>query len=101
MLHVAAQYQPIFRRVGLDEESIFTHQQIRPWRVLDDRENCTLDTTRDDGSAIRLHVKRYAPTRRQSTPAEDEVAGLRLLESAQIPTAPLVGWGKLSDGRSF
>src|SRR6478736_5491049 len=81
MLHVAAQYQPIFRRIGLDADLIFSHPLIKPWRTLDDRENCTLDATRDDGSPIRLHIKRYQPVRRRTTPADDEVEGFRLLEA--------------------
>src|SRR5438046_9914048 len=100
-LHVASQYQSIFRRIGLDGELIFSHPLIKPWRTLADRENCTLDTTRDDGRPIRLHIKRYQRLRRRTTPADDEVAGFRLLEAAGIPVAPLVGWGSLADGRSF
>jgi len=99
--HIGARYQPVLRRVGLDAELIFSHPEIRPWRTLADRENCTLDATLDDGSPIRLHVKRYPPVRRAISPAEVEVAGFNLLESARIPTAPLAGWGKLADGRSF
>src|SRR5947207_216052 len=100
-LHVASQYQSIFRRIGLDGELIFSHPLIKPWRTLADRENCTLDTTRDDGRPIRLHIKRYQPARRRTTPADDEVEGFRLLEAEGIPVAPLVGWGSLADGRSF
>ncbi|MDB5354558.1 MAG: lipopolysaccharide kinase [Phycisphaerales bacterium] len=100
-LQTTAEYQPIFRLAGLDAAGVFTHPQIVPWRRLSDRENCTLDTTYEDGRRIRLHVKRYAPTHRPTTPAEDEVAGHRLLLSHEIPTAPLAGWGVLEDGRSF
>ena len=32
---------------------------------------------------------------------DDEVKGYRALASQDIPTAPLVGWGSLADGRSF
>ncbi|MDB5303215.1 MAG: Lipopolysaccharide core biosynthesis protein WaaP, heptosyl-I-kinase, partial [Phycisphaerales bacterium] len=100
-LHAAAEYQPIFRQVGLDAEAVFTHPQIVPWRRLPDRENCTLDAPLEDGRRVRLHVKRYAPSRRPTTPAEDEVAGHRLLMAHGIPTAPLAGWGVLEDRRSF
>jgi lipopolysaccharide kinase (Kdo/WaaP) family protein len=100
-LHVASQYQSIFRRLGLDGELIFSHPLIKPWRTLEDRENCTLDTTRHDGRPIRLHIKRYQPVRRRATPADYEVAGFQLLQAAGIPVAPLVGWGSLADGRSF
>src|SRR5437870_2143752 len=101
ILHTAPQYQPIFRRVGIDAEMIFTHPQIKTWRKLDDRENCTLDTTRDDGSPIRLHIKRYAAARGVTTPADREIAAFKLLADAGIPTAALVGWGTAGDGRSF
>jgi hypothetical protein len=99
---VAPQYQPIFREVGLDAEAVFSHDDIRPWRTLADRENCTLDVTLVDGESIRWHVKRYAAVRfGLDTPADDEVDGYRALHDAGIPTAPLVGWGRLADGRSF
>jgi hypothetical protein len=103
VFHIGSRYQPILRRIGLDAELIFSHPQIKPWRTLKDRENCTLDATLDDGSPIRLHIKRYQPPQRYGagTLAEQEVAGFRLLEAAGIPTAPLAGWGMLADGRSF
>ena len=34
-------------------------------------------------------------------PAEEEANGHRTLSEARIPTAPLIGWGILADGRSF
>jgi hypothetical protein len=85
------------RIVGLDAEAIFEHPEIVPWRKLPDRENCTLDAQLD-GKPVRLHVKRYLTT---SNGAADEIRGIDLLRSAEIPTVPLVGWGTLSDGRSF
>jgi len=45
-------------------------------------------------------VKRYFPVR-GVPPAEDEARGHRALSIEKIPTAPLVGWGVLADGRSF
>jgi hypothetical protein len=99
--HASPQYQPLLRAVGLDAQAVFTHPQIRVWRTLDDRENCTLDGYWADGRAVRLHIKRYAPARGFTTPADDEAAGIRALISEEIPTAPLVGWGKILDGRSF
>src|SRR5207248_1593154 len=70
------------------------------WRKLPDRENCTLDATLN-GRPVRLHIKRWQPARGFTLPADDEVRGLRALQAAKIPTAPLVGWGKLVDRRSF
>jgi hypothetical protein len=59
-----------------------------------------LDATLN-GRPIRLHIKRYRAGRRSKNAAEAEVAGIELLNTHGIPTAPLVGWGKLADGRSF
>ena len=100
-MHVAPGYQPIFREVGLDAEAIFTSPEIKPWRTLKDRENCTLDVTRPDGSRMRFHIKRFPAAGGMGTPADREVNGFRTLDLERIPTAPLVGWGKLSDRRSF
>jgi len=101
VFRVASHYQPLMRQVGLDADVVFSHPEIRVWRALADRENCTLDATLADGSKVRLHIKRYPPARRSTTPADDEANGLQALGAEQIPTAPLVGWGKLGDGRSF
>src|SRR5690242_5153020 len=101
MFHVAPQFQPLMRVIGLDAEAIFTHEKIVAWRKLADRENCTLDET-FDGRAVRLHIKRYpAVADGATTPAEAEVASHRLLTDAGIPTLNVVGWGKVHDGRSF
>jgi heptose I phosphotransferase len=100
-MHVAPGFQPIFREAGLDAEAFFTHPDIKPWRTLKDRENCTLDITRPDGSRVRFHIKRFPPFRSMGAPADQEVNGLRTLDLEGIPTAPLVGWGKLADRRSF
>lgn len=99
--NLAPAYQPLARRIGLDAAAIFEHPQIRVWRTLPERENATLDAALDDGRTLRLHVKRYAPTRAPTTPADAEVAGIRLLQTAGIATVPLAGWGRLADGRSF
>ncbi len=80
---------------------LFSHPDIRVWRKLPDRENCTLDTTGPDGQHIRLHVKRYLPGKPPPTAAEDEFAGHQQLLDHNIPTASLVGWGVLADRRSF
>ena len=106
---VAPQYQPLMRAIGLDAETVFTHPDVRVWRVLADRENATLDADlRDtdlahfgDAGRVRLHLKRYAPAVNGRNPADEEAKGYDLLQRHDIPTAPLVGWGALSDGRSF
>ncbi len=98
---IAAGYQSLIRRVGLDAETVFDHPEILVWRKLPDRENCTLDALWEDGRKVRLHIKRYQPAYGFTTPADDEVKGHAALTAEQIPTAPLVGWGKLVDRRSF
>lgn len=100
-LHVGGGYQPLLREIGLDAEAVFDHSDITCWRKLPDRENCTLDAILSDGRRIRWHIKRYAASRGQRTPADGDVAGHRLLEDASISTAPLVAYGNLRDGRSF
>ena len=98
--HAAPQHQPLLREVGLDAEAVFGRADVVAWRKLPDRENCTLDAERADGTPVRLHVKRY-PASAPGTPAADEVRGIEALQRAGIPTVPLVGWGSLADGRSF
>jgi len=95
--HVSPGYQPLMRMLGLDAETVFDHAEIKVWRKLPDRENCTLDADLPDGRHVRLHVKRYE----SADAALPEVEGHRLLESKSIPTAPLVGWGTLEGRRSF
>ncbi len=97
---VASGYQPLMREIGLDAQAVFEHPQIKVWRSIAERENCTLDAERD-GREIRLHIKRYRAVRGKRTPAEEEVAGIGLLVERGIATVPLVGWGRLADGRSF
>ena len=97
---VAPRYQPIMREIGLDAEAVFSHPQIKVWRSIPERENCTLDAMLD-GREIRLHIKRYHAGRSSKNAAEEEVGGIELLHAHQIPTVELVGWGKMVDGRSF
>src|SRR5437899_10239475 len=70
--HVAADYQPLMRELGIDAAQIFRHPQIKVWRSIPDRENCTLDAQLR-GQPIRLHIKRYVPAQGFTTPADDEV----------------------------
>ena len=84
------------RMLGLDAETVFEHPEIRCWRKLPDRENCTLDADLPDGRHVRLHVKRYT----SAGTVRPEVEGHQLLVQFGIPTAPLIGWGT-SGGRSF
>ena len=100
VFHVDPRYQPIMREFGLDAEAVFSHQDIKVWRSIPERENCTLDA-KLDGREIRLHVKRYRAGRISQNSAEEELSGIELLDAHGIPTVPRVGWGKLADGRSF
>jgi hypothetical protein len=99
-LNVIARYQPIFAAMGLTAQSLFTDPRIVVWRSITERQNCTLDVAMAGGETVRLHVKRFQPARGRATPAEEESRGIRALEVEQIPTAPLVAFGKLADGRS-
>jgi len=101
VIHAASQFQPILRELGIDAETVFNHALIKPWRTLDDRENCILDATLNDGRHIRWHIKRYQPARGFTTPADDEVTGHRALVVEKIPVPALVGYGNLPDRRSF
>jgi hypothetical protein len=96
--HVAPQWQPVFREIGIDADAIFTHPDIKPWRSLSDRENCTLDATLESGRRVRLHIKRFPAAHDSSG---KELAGQRTLVAAQIPTLDVVAYGKLEDGRGF
>lgn len=98
---VAPQYQPILREIGLDATGVFDHPMIKVWRSIPERENCTLDAELEDGRRIRFHIKRFKPQFGTSTPADEESRGIRYLQTEGIATVPLVGWGKLHDGRSF
>jgi hypothetical protein len=102
---VAPEYQPMVRMIGLDADAVFDDPRIVSWRKLGDRENCTLDAELPEGEEgtrkVRLHVKRYLKGRAGASPADDEVKGYHALAGRDVPTAPLVGWGSLADGRSF
>lgn len=96
-----AAYAPVLRELKLvDAESVFEHPDIRSWRDLPDRENCTLDATLDDGRFVRLHVKRWKRGRGMQGP-RDEERGIKLLQKAGIPTVALAAAGQLPDGRGF
>lgn len=101
VLHVVSDSQPAFRELGIDAEAIFSHPLIKPWRILPERENCTLDATLENGRSLRWHVKRFQAVAGSETPAAEEVRGHELLIKLQIPTANLIAWGRLIDGKSF
>lgn len=101
VFRVAPRYQPIFQALNWTASSVFTDKRIVVWRSIHERQNCTLDVEFGDGITQRFHIKRYFPAYGFLTPADEESRGIRALEVEQIPTAPLVAFGKLTDRRSF
>jgi heptose I phosphotransferase len=99
-LTITPRYRPLFQAAGLTAQSLFTDPRIVVWRSITERQNCTLDLPQGAGQTLRLHVKRFEPTRAAVSPAEEEARGIAALERQGIPTAPLVAFGKLPDGRS-
>jgi len=99
VIFIAEPYREILRQIGTAPETIFTDPAIKPWRILEDRQNCTWDVL-VGGRNVRLHVKRFGATRRRSW-AEVEAEGYRLLRERGIPSAAVAAWGRLDDGRSF
>jgi len=99
-MHALPEYHNLLTAAGLSVTTVFNHPNIKPWRVLPDRENCTLDFE-FEGKPVRLHIKRYKPERGFKTPAEHEFMGTAALVYEKIPTAPLVAWGVMLDKRSF
>jgi heptose I phosphotransferase len=99
VIFIAEPYRPILGPIGTSPETIFTDPAIKPWRILEDRHNCTWDLSAGDRT-VRLHVKRFVAARRRSW-AEVEAEGYRLLHERGIPSATVAAWGRLDDGRSF
>jgi hypothetical protein len=98
-VYIAPEYQPLLRHIGFTALWVFDSPMVAVWRKLDDRENCKVDTTWPDGSAIKLHIKRYPKSNARI--AEDEARALHDLQQAGIPCPPLVANGRLEDGRAF
>lgn len=95
---VEANYASLLQHLKLtDAVSVFDHEDIKVWRSIRERENAVLDYDFADKPG-RLHVKR---NKRGFGGVDDELAGIRLLQKAKIATVPLVGAGRLHDGRGF
>jgi hypothetical protein len=99
MVFISDSFRAMFSRMGFVADSIFTNPDIKAWRILPDRENCTWDFS-DGGRATRLHVKRF-PATRGPAPAKLEADGYHMLAERGIPTATVAAWGILDGGRSF
>jgi len=78
---------------------VFDHPDIKVWRSITERQNCTLEADLR-WPPIRC-TSSATPRRGFTTPADDESRGIRGASDREDPTVPLVGWGKLVDGRSF
>ena len=51
--HVDPACQPAMREIGLDADAVFTHPDIKVWRSITERENCTLEATLSNGTRVR------------------------------------------------
>lgn len=99
IFRVIPEYQPLVREIGLDGDSIFYDSRIHCWRDIPERQNCTLDVMLSGQRPLRLHIKRFKQP--DNPAAEAEADAIRLLVSHDLPTVPLVGWGRAADGRGF
>jgi hypothetical protein len=99
-IEIIPRFRATFESLGLTAQSLFTDPRVVVWRSITERQNCTLDLAMEDGARVRLHVKRFEAVRGSVSPAEAEALGIRALEDEGIPTAPLVAFGSLADGRS-
>ncbi|MDP9175132.1 MAG: hypothetical protein M3O30_14890 [Planctomycetota bacterium] len=97
---IAEEFKPVFERVGFTPEMIFASPDIKPWRMLPDRNNCVWDLA-TPGGTVRLHVKRYLAMMPPSSGPREEATGYQLLQSNGIATATVAAWGELADGRCF
>jgi hypothetical protein len=100
-LKVDVRYETVIQAAQLTAEGVFRDKRIQIWRKLYDRENGTMDVALPDGDSIRIHIKRYAATNSLTSPMQLEMRGYHALLLEEIPTAPLVAFGKLADRRSF
>lgn len=96
-LFIEPQWEHPLRQAGLATLHAWqTDERISVWRDLRERQNAVVEVAGPDGVSVRLHVKRLKAGGGER--AADEVAGVRLLEEAGIPTAALVAWGERRDG---
>src|SRR4051794_41117906 len=87
---VVPRFRGVLSALALTAEGVFADPRIVVWRDVTERQNCTLDVSAEGGRTVRLHIKRYWPTSGRGTPAGEELAGIRALEGAGVPTVPLV-----------
>ena len=97
---VDPQFHGLVHAAGLTARGVFADPRIKVWRKLHERENATLDVP-FEGRTVRLHIKRYIATAELRLPHLAEVRGNLAMQLEKIPTAPMVGYGKLTDRRCF
>lgn len=91
-------FEALLAELGIrDGADVFSTSHARVWRSIRERENATIDPP--DG-APRLHLKRdKLPLGPKG--ASSEARGILALKEQGLPTAELVAFGTLPDGRSF
>ncbi len=99
VIHVDSAYAALFREIGLDADRIFTDPRVLVWRSLPDRQNARLDHVDPDGTATRLHIKRYPP--QSAAMSQRELEGFKLLTKHQVPCAPIIAHGSRANGSGF
>jgi hypothetical protein len=97
--HTDPAFAPLLQEMGINENSVFTDPRIKVWRSLPDRENASMDYVCNDGSSLRLHIKRYPPM--AGFMARHEVKGFNLLKEAGVPSANIIAHGHRQDRSSF
>ena len=98
---VSPEFTALVSAAGITARGIFSDPRIKVWRKVDDRENATLDVPVAGGGTVRFHIKRYIGGTNLILPHRAEVRGSLAMQIEKIPTAPMVGYGRLSDRRCF
>jgi hypothetical protein len=96
-LDIVPAWQERFATAGMRSATdFFKDERVVVWRRPGERENCVLDLE-IDGTWTRFHVKRDVRIVAGQS-VIDEVPGVRLLESAGIPSIDIVAVGTTSEG---
>jgi len=97
-LFINEAFAPLLERMQFTPEWVFGSSQIRVWRRLPDRENCTLEFVGNDEKPLKFHVKRYP--RKYAPVAAQEARAFFALSRAGIGCPRVVAYGR-SRGRGF
>jgi hypothetical protein len=101
-LRITPGWENVLRRAGIASAAdVWSAESIRVWRAIRERDNAVIDARHDDGSPVRLHLKRdRLPGQRVG--ADREADGLRVLGGLGIASATLVARGRRGDdGTTF